>query len=109
MAEMTLSGVTFPTPAPYDSKDPNKQRENLCYVLLQVLQSFQSAGFKFGDVDKATKDGVDIKTAITNLSLSVPPADMTAIVQALKDLKYNGILIDFGVFRIEGFGKYKET
>jgi hypothetical protein len=109
MAELTLSGVAFPTPAPYDSKDPTKQLENLCYVLLQVLQAVQGAGFKFGDIDKATKDGTDIKTAITNLSLSVPPADMTAIVQALKDLKYNGILIDFGVFRIEGFGKYKET
>jgi pyruvate/oxaloacetate carboxyltransferase len=109
MAEMTLSGVTIPTPAPYDAKDSTKQLENLCYVLLQVVQVVQGAGFKFGDVDKATKDGVDIKTAITNLSLSVPPADMTAIVQALKDLKYNGILIDFGVFRIEGFGKYKET
>ena len=109
MAEVTLSGVTFPTPAPYDSKDPHKQRENLCYVALQILQAFQGAGFKFGDFDKATKDGVDIKTAIQGISLSVSPTDMTAVVQALKDLKYNGILIDFGIFRIEGFGKYKET
>jgi hypothetical protein len=109
MAEFVLSPVTIPTPQPYAKNEATRNSENFYYAMLQILQIIQAAGFKFGDVDKATKDGTDIKTAITNLSLSVPPADMTAIVQALKDLKYNGILIDFGVFRIEGFGKYKET
>jgi len=109
MAEVTLSGVTFPTPAPYDSKDPHKQRENLCYVALQILQAFQGAGFKFGDFDKATKDGVDIKTAIDGVSVTVSPTDLAPLVQAVKDLQYNDNVIDFGVFRIELRGKYKET
>jgi hypothetical protein len=109
MAEMTLSGVTFPTPAPYDEKDPTKQLENLCYVMIQVLQSFQSAGFKFGDIDKATKDGTDIKTAIDGVSVTVSPTDLTALTQAVKDLLYNDRIIDYGIFRIAERGKYQET
>ena len=109
MAEFTLGSITIPTPQPYDKQDSNRNTENFYYAMLQVLQTIKSAGFKFGDVDNATKDGTDLKTAINGISLSVSPTDMTAVVQALKDLKYNGILIDFGIFRIEGFGKYKET
>jgi len=109
MADFTLSGVTIPTPAPYYDKDPTKQLENLCYVLLQVAQVVKGAAFKFGDVDKATKDGTDVKTAIENLNLSVPAPDLAALTQAVKDLQYNDNVIDFGVFRIELRGRYKET
>jgi len=109
MAEFTLSAITIPTPVPYDEKDPTRQIENLAYVLLQVVQTVQGAGFKFGDVDKATKDGVDIKTAIDGVSVTVSPTDLAPLVQAVKDLQYNDNVIDFGVFRIELRGKYKET
>jgi len=108
MAEVTLGGVTIPTPAPYDDKKPTKQLENLCYVLLQVVQSVQSAGFKFGDIDNATKDGTDIKTAINGISLSVAPTDMTAVIQALKDLKFNDIILDFGFMRVNLTGNVVE-
>jgi hypothetical protein len=32
-----LTTVTIPTPEPYDASNPDKQRENLCYVVLQIL------------------------------------------------------------------------
>jgi hypothetical protein len=105
MAEMTLSGVTFPAPAPYNDKDPTKQLENLCYVLLQVLHIAQGAGFKFGDVDKLTKNGLDIKTAIDGISLSVSPTDLTDLIAAIKDLQYNGETLDLGPLKITFTGK----
>lgn len=40
---ISLADITIPTPAAYDSSDPAKQRENLCYVALQILAAAKSA------------------------------------------------------------------
>lgn len=63
---LTLTDITIPTPAPYDADEPLKQLENLCYVVLQVLQKFQAAET---DVDAVT---------------------------AIKDLQYSGLVAKFG-------------
>lgn len=39
-----LSLVTFPTPQPYDANDPHQQRENWCYVLLQIMSIAKATG-----------------------------------------------------------------
>lgn len=39
-----LSTITIPTPAVYDSNDPNKQRENYYYVLLQIYTAAKTNG-----------------------------------------------------------------
>lgn len=72
---MTLENITIPTPAPYDSDDPLQQTENLCYVILQVLQKIQTAQL---DID---------------------------VVDAIKALSFNGQEVDFGTFRVRFDGK----
>lgn len=54
---LTLDNVTLPLPEPYDSAQPAQQRENLCYVLLQILQGL-----------KAAQSTVDIGEAIRALA-----------------------------------------
>lgn len=39
-----LSTITIPTPAAYDSNDPNKQRENYYYVLNQIYTAAKTNG-----------------------------------------------------------------
>ena len=67
---MTLTDITIPTPAAYDSADPHKQRENLCYVFLQLLTKMQTAGT---DID---------------------------LVGAVSALQFNGESLDFGDVRL---------
>jgi hypothetical protein len=88
MADFTLSAVTIPTPEPYDDKDPQRQLENLAFVLLQMIQQAKTAGFVFSDV-AANAGGVDL----------------TDITQAVNDLKYNGEVIDLGPIQIHLTGK----
>lgn len=87
MSTFDLSQVTIPTPQPYDNKDANKQRENLCYVLLQVVSQAKQAGFTLTD---------------TQVSLTV---DVTGIEDALRDLKYNSEVLDLGPIKIYLTGK----
>lgn len=61
---MTLANITIPTPEPYNSDDPLKQHENLCYAILQLLQELQT-------------NNIDID-----------------IVKALRDLQFNGLTVD---------------
>lgn len=96
MAFIDLSTVSVPTPQPYNDKAPTQNSENFYFAALQILQSLQAASFKVGDKDQANT----IANAITNLSLSVPPADMTALTQAVKDLKLTDAVIDFGFCRV---------
>jgi hypothetical protein len=39
-----LADITIPTPAAYDSSDPNKQRENYYYMLNQIYSAAKTAG-----------------------------------------------------------------
>jgi len=41
---ISLSDVTIPTPAAYDSNDPNQQRENYYYVINQIYSLAKTAG-----------------------------------------------------------------
>jgi hypothetical protein len=40
---ISLSGITIPTPQPYDKNDSNRQRENYYYVLNQILAAAKAA------------------------------------------------------------------
>lgn len=41
---ISLSDITIPEPHPYDAQDPQKQRENLAYVALQILTAAKANG-----------------------------------------------------------------
>lgn len=60
MASVNLSAITVPTPEPYDDKDPQRQAENLCYVLNQLLAAGKAAGW-------AIPDPADVLAAIEAL------------------------------------------
>lgn len=66
-----LSSITVPTPEPYDDKDPDRQRENLAYVALQVIAQMQA-------------HSMTVSAAMLNGDL----------VQALEDLQYQGVVLE---------------
>lgn len=68
-----FSALNIPPPAPYSSTEPDKQRENLAYVCVQILQQLYTNNVKLEDLD---------------------------VVRALKDLQYNHLVFDFGAIRI---------
>lgn len=100
MAEITFASLTIPTPQPYDNKDTQRQLENVCYVVLQMCQQAKTAGVVIDDQRLAA-----IATAINGLSLSVPPADLQGVEQAIKDLQYNGVTAKFGNLLLYFSGK----
>lgn len=87
MSTFNLTAVTIPTPQPYDDKDPQRQIENLSYVVLQILSQAKLAGFTFNDAQ---------------VSLTV---DVSGIESAIRDLKYNGEIIDLGPIKLYLTGK----
>lgn len=68
-----FSSLTIPTPGPYQDTNPHRQRENLCYVLLQILGQLNTNAVELPDID---------------------------VVKALKDLQFNHIVFDLGAIRI---------
>lgn len=84
-----LSGIVIPTPeASYSEEFPHRNAEYFFYACLQLLQQLAAQNFTIADAEEVTKN---------------------ALTQAVKDLQYNDNVIDFGVFRIELRGRYKET
>ena len=79
MAEFNLTQITIPTPQPYEKNNDNRQRENLCYVLLQMLAQAKSAGFVFREYQPAS-------VCMT--------ADLSGVETKLDELKWNTILLD---------------
>lgn len=67
---VTFSALTMPTPEPYDSADPNRQRENFYYVLNQILTTLKA--------NSATLD-LDITQAVGDLSFAGEILDMPGL------------------------------
>lgn len=76
--------ITVPTPGPYDSTDPDKQRENLAYVALQLCSLAKQAGVKLTYTDDATPVGLRLD----------------GVALAVRDLQYNDQVIDLGALKI---------
>jgi hypothetical protein len=100
MATINFTTLTIPTPEPYYNKDPQKQLENLCYVLLQLCQLAKNAGVSLNDQDLP-----NIKTAIQNLSFTVPATDLQGLIDAIAALQFNAETIDLGDVTITLSGK----
>jgi len=45
MADIDFGLLTIPTPEPFDKTQPEKQRENLAYIVMQILQQAQANGW----------------------------------------------------------------
>ena len=89
---VNLSTITFPTPEPFDKTQPEKQRENMAFVMLQVLEAFKQ--------QNPTID-IDIVQALTTITtainvLSAITGDNSDLVQAVKDLKFNNVTFSYG-------------
>jgi hypothetical protein len=72
-----LSQLTIPTPEPFDKSQPERQRENLAYVAMQVLDLFKQAGVQ---ISSRGLDG--------------------SISQGLLDLQYEGVVLDLGPIKV---------
>lgn len=82
---ITSAQITVPTPEPYDSADPDKQRENLAYVALQLCSLAKQAGVKLTYTDDD----------VTPVGLR-----LDGVALAARDLQYNDQVIDLGAFKI---------
>lgn len=89
MADISLSNLTAPTPEPYDRTQPEKQRENLAYVLLQVFSLAKDAGF-------VIPDKAGLQSMFENVTLSVEIASLEGVETAIKDLKFNSLTFSLG-------------
>ena len=111
MATFAFSGLTIPTPQPYDSHDDNRQRENLCYVLLQVFLLAKSTGMSIDDqglinlhvdlfnITEKLEDLVGVGGGSSGDWLSLFER-LEQLIQAVQDLRFNNITLDFGKFKI---------
>jgi len=91
MADITFQAVTVPTPEPYAKRDSEKQRENLAYVMLQLIAQAKQAGFVLPD-KAGLQDVFDNMTV--NVSVEMPALD--GIEQAIHDLKFNSVTFTLG-------------
>jgi hypothetical protein len=83
---LDFSQLTIPTPEPYDGGAKDKQRENLAYVVLQLIALAKQSGVKltYTDVDTPPTTGLRLD----------------GIELATKELIWNGQTIDLGPFKI---------
>lgn len=118
MAFINLGLTTIPTPEPYSDKDEHKQRENLCFVLLQLFALGQSVGFKLPDKDEITllTDKLDALIAALPMSGTGSPADLTPIIEkldaliaAVNDLSMINIVREVNGERLDIFGRHMES
>lgn len=93
MANVLFSDLTVPTPEPYDSKNPERQRENFFYALNQVLGELKAASAEISI-------NIFVPEISTSVALSAP-----GIEEAIRDLKYEGILLDLGNIKVIRTGK----
>lgn len=77
---VTFTTITVPTAEPYDSKHPNRQRENFFYVLNQALAQLQN-------------DGATVEI------------DLSALTNAVLDLSLSGVQMEFPGFKISRVGR----
>lgn len=77
--------LTIPTPQPYDDKDPHRQQENCYYVLNQILAQLK-ANNETKELNPTLQQTVNV--------------DLTDLVDAVRDLKFNGQTLDLGPIKI---------
>lgn len=70
---ISLSSITIPTPQPYDKTQPERQRENLSYVLLQILQEAKAANDDdpFGLLGALQQSAATVQVELEDLAIKV--------------------------------------
>jgi hypothetical protein len=81
-----FSQVSVPTPELYANSTPDKQRENLAYVALQLCAQAKQQGVKLTYTDNDDPPTVGLR--------------LDGAEQATKDLAWNSQTIDLGPFKI---------
>jgi hypothetical protein len=99
---ISLEPIAVPTPEPYSKNNPTKQHENLCYVGLQLLHQMKQQGVQ---ISSRMIDG-SLVDALTDMGCegTGDPGDIAsgldAIVEALTDLQFQGVVLDSNGLRI---------
>lgn len=100
MADISLETTTIPTPEPFDKTQPEKQRENLAYVLLQMLSAGKSAGFTIPD-----KDELSAIFSSIQISADISTVNLDGVEQAIRDLRFNSVTLTIGNMQWQFDGK----
>lgn len=87
-----FSTLTIPTPEPYDDKDENRQRENFFFVANQILTQAKAQGMTLSDL-------------MSQGTLTFESAVLEELRDAVKDLQFNSMTIDFGPFQLQFDGR----
>ena len=82
--------ITVPTPEPFDSNRAEKQRENLAYVVNQIIQQMQQNNVKLEIPDTF---GVDVT------------GNMAGVEDAIRDLLSVGYTIKLGPLKFVKHGQ----
>jgi len=80
---INFANVTIPTPQPFDKNQPEQNRENMAYIVAQILQELKTNGFTLTFPETSTVTG-DLTTLLTQIK------------EALDALKYNDEVIELG-------------
>lgn len=83
---MTFENITIPTPEPYDEKDAARQRENFFFVVNQILT-------------QAKAEGLTVSALLSQGTV------LEELRDAVKDLQFNSMTIDFGPFQLQFDGR----
>lgn len=89
---ISLNNIQIPTPAPYNDKDPNAQRENYFYVVNQILAEAKAQGVTWEELNNS----------------GTMTFSSESIEELLRDLSYQEQVQDFGPYRLALLSKIQE-
>jgi hypothetical protein len=118
MATVPLSSITIPRHGEYDSNSPQINLENLCYVILQILEDGQAAGWMIPDPRDLTVAVQGMKSDLSMIRQNIYniDQDLTALntslqdlKQALDDLQFQNAEFDMGFMKVNLYGYVQDV
>lgn len=89
MSQINFGALTMPAPVVvYDTTNPERNLENLCYVGLQIVGQLKTQGVTLP---------IPLHIVIENVSLSLGGGTLEEIRDAIKDLVLNNIKLAWNV------------
>ena len=91
MATIDLADVLIQTPQPYNASQPTRNQEIAALIFIQIVDLFKQEG---PQLDLPPKVEVDLNNAVVLVN------KLEEILLALKDLRFNGQVLDLGFLKI---------
>lgn len=111
MAIVDFSLLATPTPQPYDKNLPTQNQENAAFLFMQIVELFKNAGAQLElpfNVTLQNLPPINVSISNATLGMTLQGGELAEIRDALKDLKFNDVVIDFGFLRVNLVGQVLE-